>query len=188
MNSNPKRKIKNIILEYLNEKISGGKYYRAIIKFEGNTVVFEPKGYYERFDDDGNPVLHTGGLWWRSDVPETSASKLIGGAVLGLWSMGNHKGLNLKEAFIYEISESPDLDLSGVTIDDFEWLKEVRYRRAVEGRYVGKFIYTPEYNKSANNFYERINQDPWDEDTNIDVEDWEDFENKIFTMGVGDLK
>ena len=84
--------IKNTIREILNEQNSTQKYYRAIPKYEGDEVVFEPKGYYEAFDDEGYPMFHTGDIMLKSNKPETAASKTVGGAVLGAWSMFRYKG------------------------------------------------------------------------------------------------
>ena len=169
-------------------QIYNQKYYRIITNFKGDSVVFEPKGYYEATDDEGNPMMHTGDVWSRSTTPEITASKTIGGAVLGLWSMGHSQGSKIKTGFAYEINETPQKDLSGLSIDDFEWLKEVRYTKPVKGIYIGKFTYTEQFNKSATNFYERLNQDPYDEDTEIDVEDWDTFERYILTINKKDLK
>lgn len=72
----------------LNESVNNQSYYRIITNFEGDSVIFEPKGYYEATDDEGNPIMHTGDVWSRSTTPEITASKIIGGAILGLWSMG----------------------------------------------------------------------------------------------------
>ncbi len=185
---NIKNKINRFIFEYLSEEKAHIFYYRAINKYRGNEIVFHPKGYYEATDNQGNPIIFKGDVWMRSEIPELTASKTVGGAVLGLWSMGNHHGLNIKNAFIYKINEKPEKDLSHVKMDDFEWLKEVRYKRPVKGIYIGKFEYTKEFNDSAINFYERLNQDPWDEDTVIDIEDWESFERMIYTLNKNHLK
>jgi len=173
--------------QIVNESVNNQSYYRIITNFEGDSVVFEPKGYYEATDDEGNPIMHTGDVWGRSTTPEIAASKIIGGAILGLWSMGRSQGSNIKTGFVYEINETPQKDLSNLTIDDFEWLKEVRYTKPVKGIYIGKFTYTEQFNKSATNFYERLNQDPYDEDTEIDVEDWDAFERYILTINKKDL-
>jgi len=168
-------------------KGSNKSYYRALSKFKGNNVVFKPKGYHEATDEDGNPIMHTGDVWARSEKPEIAASKIIGGAILGLWSMGNNVGKLIDNAYVYEIKESPQKDLSHIRRDDFEWLKEVRYTKPVKGKFVGKFSYSEQFDKSAMNFYDRLNEDPWD-DSDVDIEDWDKFEKFILSMGKNDLK
>lgn len=173
--------------QFVNENTNKQSYYRIITNFEGSSIVFEPKGYYEATDDEGNPIMHTGDVWSRSNTPEISASKTVGGAVLGLWSMGYSQGFNIEAGYIYEINEKPQKDLSNLRIDDFEWLKEVRYVKPVKGIYVGKFIYTEQFDMSAINFYNRLTQDPNDEDDEIDVEDWDAFEKYILTIDKNEL-
>jgi hypothetical protein len=96
----PPMQIKRLINHVISETINRGVYYRATKDFLGNEVVFEPTGYYEEVDDEGSPLLHPGDVWKRSNVPEVSASKTVGGAVLGLWTMGNHHNISLKFAHI----------------------------------------------------------------------------------------
>lgn len=182
-----KRSIKTYIREFLNKENSNQKYYRAIPNYEGADVVFEPKGYYEAFDDDGNPIFHTGDIMLKSDKPEIAASKTVGGSVLGAWSMFRVKGEKQNVVFIYEIYDKPYKDLSNVRIDDFEYLKEVRYNTPVNGKYIGKFIYEKQFNDSAENFYNRFSEDYLDVE-NVDVEKWEEFEKYILTMGENELK
>jgi hypothetical protein len=184
-----KKFIKATIREFLNESQSSQAYYRAVTEFSGENVVFEPKGYYEAFDDDGNPVFHTGDVLARSKTPEISASKSIGGALLGVWSMLNHYGsLKNNKIYLYSIHEKPDKDLSNVGMDDFEYIKEVRYKNPVRGSYIGYFVLDNEFNKSANNFYERFTGEPWDEYTEEQLEMWEDFERLLLTINKRDLK
>jgi len=179
--------IKTTIREFLNEQKYNQKYYRAIPNYEGVDVVFEPKGYYEAFDDDGNPIFHTGDIMLKSDKPEIAASKNVGGAVLGAWSMFRTKGTKEKVVYIYEIQDKPYKDLSNVRIDDFEYLKEVRYNVPVKGIYVGKFIYDENFNDSAENFYNRFSDDYLDVE-NVDTEKWDEFVNYILTMNHTELK
>ena len=70
-----KKFIKATIREFLNENQSSQTYYRAVTEFSGENVVFEPKGYYEAFDDDGNAVFLAGDVLAKSKTPEISASK-----------------------------------------------------------------------------------------------------------------
>ena len=185
-----KKIAEDILSEYLNEQNSNQKYYRAVTEFKGDSVIFEPKGYYESFDDDGNPEFHTGDVIARSTTPEISASKTIGGALLGVWSMLNHHGSlsNNNKIYLYSINEKPNKDLSHVRYDDFEYIKEVRYKKPVKGNYIGYFVFDREFNKNSNNFYERFTGEPWDEYTEEQVEMWEDFERFLLTVGEKDLK
>lgn len=178
---------KTTIREFLNEQNSNQKYYRAIPNYEGIDVVFEPKGYYEAFDDDGNPMFHTGDIMLKSDKPEIAASKTVGGSVLGAWSMFRTKGTKQNVVYIYEIHITPYKDLSNVSIDDFYWLKEVRYNIPVNGKYVGQFIYDKNFNDNAENFYNRFSDDYLDIE-NVDTEKWEEFEKYILTMNEHQLK
>ena len=165
-------------------------YYRAITEFKGDNIIFEPEGYYESFDDDGNPEFHTDDIIARSTTPEISASKTIGGALLGVWSMLNHYGslTGNNKIYIYSINEKPNKDLSHVRVDDFEYIQEVRYKKPVEGNYIGYFIFDNNFNKNAENFYERFTGEPWDEYTEEQVEMLEDFHRLISTLNKNDLK
>jgi hypothetical protein len=183
-----KEVIKTMVREFLNEKQSNETYYRAVTEFSGNNVVFEPKGYYEAFDDDGNAMFLSGDVLAKSTTPEISASKSIGGALLGVWSMLNHHGsLKNNKIYLYSIHEKPDKDLSNVGMDDFEYIKEVRYKNPVRGSYIGYFVFDNEFNENANNFYERFTSDPWDEYTEEQIEMWEDFEKFLLTVNVSNL-
>lgn len=184
---NLRKSIKTVIQEFLTEQKSEQNYYRAIPNYEGVDVVFEPKGYYEAFDDEGNPIFHSGDVMLISDKPEIAASKTVGGSVLGAWSMFRTKGVKQNVVYIYEINAEPYKDLSNVKIDDFYWLKEVRYNVPVNGKYVGKFIFDKQFNDSAENFYNRFSDDYLDFE-NVDTEMWEDFENYILSMGKNQLK
>ncbi len=94
------------------------KYYRAVEEDLGKTVEFEPLGYYEAIDKDGNPVMKYD-TFWVSDVPEVAASKTVGGAVMGLYSMFMQHGKKPNFFYIYEIMEEPDVDISDWTYGDF---------------------------------------------------------------------
>lgn len=166
------------------------KYYRAVDTFYGQTFYFEPRGYYEAFDDDGSPIMVSGSdVFRKSTNPELSASKTIGGAILGLWSMYNHNGIDSvdKSVYIYEINKEPYKDLSHVNMYDFAYLKEVRYDKPVVGKYVGKFTYDQKFEEDAKNFYERIaDNDPYSE-SEYDLDKWEDFEKYLLTINKRDL-
>lgn len=184
------QKIKNIIKEEINEYSSHQEYYRAVTEFKTNSVIFQPKGYYESFDDDGNPEFLIDDIFIRSKIPEISASKTVGGALLGVWSMLNHhtKIKNNTKIYVYSIKEKPDKDLSHVGIDDFEYIKEVRYKKPVEGEYVGYYIFDERFNKLAENFYERFNMDPWEDYTDEQIKWYNEFERYILTVSKNDLK
>jgi len=174
----------------LLKEASSQSFYRAVTTKDSDTVLFEPKGYYEAIDDNGNPITTRGDVLSRSNVPEVAASKTVGGAVLGAWSMLRHHGKlsSNTKIYIYKINQTPDKDLSHIHRDDFEWLQEVRYKTAVEGSYVGLFVYNKVFNDDAENFYNRlVDDDPWSE-IEIDIDKWEDFEHMILTMKESDLQ
>jgi len=176
--------------DLLNESTSR-KYYRAITKNAGDTVLFEPKGYYEAVDDDGKLVINKYDMIMKSNIPELAASKSVGGAILGAWSMLQHYGKTSKAitVHVYRILDVPDKDLSQLRGDDFEWLQEVRYRKPVTGTYVGSFKYDNKFNDEAENFYARLVEpdNPWDE-PEVDIDKWEQFERMILTMRESDLR
>ena len=154
--------IKNLNLKKINEEISGNKFYRAVEKYMGKTIEFEPEGYYEAIDNEGNPVFKYD-TFWVSDVPEVAASKSIGGAVMGLYSMFMQHKKNPNIFYVYEINEKPDVDISHWDMCDFALLREVRYRRAIKGKYVGKVTITDDMKKRLNAFYEITGLDAYDE-------------------------
>ena len=146
----------------LNEVSTGEKYYRAVEKNLGKTVEFEPEGYYEAIDDYGDPIYKFN-TFWVSDKPEVAASKSVGGAVMGLYSMFMQHGKKPEIFYIYEINEKPDVDISHWEIDDFAYLQEVRYRRPVKGKYKGKVLITDDIIKRLRAFYEIAGLDAYDE-------------------------
>jgi 2'-5' RNA ligase len=146
----------------INEVIINEKYYRAVEKNMGKTVEFEPEGYYEAIDDKGNPIFKYD-TFWVSDIPEVAASKSIGGAVMGLYSMFMQHGKKPTIFYIYEINEKPDVDISHWDYGDFAHLKEVRYRKPVQGKYRGKVTITDDMIKRLNAFYEVSSLDTYDE-------------------------
>ena len=75
------------------------KYYRAEDKYLGETFDFliERGCYYEKIGKDNQPVFFFG-EWKVSDIPEIAASKFVGGAVMGAFSMRH-----AKKYFIYAI-------------------------------------------------------------------------------------
>jgi len=137
--------IKKLLFEYSEQ----GKYYRAEGEFIGKEVKYEPKGFYEAIDDDGGLVPTYGG-YHRSTIKELSASKYVGGAVIGSYSM--REGTDT--FYIYEIDKKPHIDISHYTQDDFEYIEEVRYRENVIGKYIGKVILDKELKDTIDAFYE----------------------------------
>ena len=131
----------------------------------------------------------TGDVMGRSNIPEVAASKNIGGALLGVWSMLMHYGgdKNGVKIYIYSIDETPDKDLSHIRYGDFEYLKEVRYKKAVKGNYIGYFIIDKKFNEYAENFYNRINGDPWDEFTDEEIDMYDEFEKFLEDININDL-
>ena len=141
---------------------AGDKYYRAIEKYMGETIEFEPEGFYEAIDDNGNPIYKYD-TFWVSETPEVAASKSVGGALMGLYSMFMQHSKNPGVFYVYEITEKPDVDISHWEIGDFTYLQEVRYRRPVRGSYVGKVDITDDFKKRMNAFYEINGLEAYDE-------------------------
>ena len=154
--------ISNLELTQIKENVNTEKYYRAVEKNMGKTVEFEPEGFYEAIDDDGNPIWKYD-TFWVSETPEVAASKSVGGAVMGLYSMFMQHGKNPQVFYIYEINEKPDVDISHWDMGDFAHLKEVRYRRPVQGTYKGKVTITDDLKQRLRAFYEITGLDAYDE-------------------------
>ena len=154
--------ISNLNIKSLKEEVSREKYYRAVEKNMGETVEFEPEGYYEAIDDNGDPIWKYD-TFWVSDKPEVAASKSVGGAVMGLYSMFIQHNKNPEIFYVYVITEKPDVDISHWEIGDFAHLKEVRYRRPVQGKYLGKVTITDDFKKRMNAFYEINSLEAYDE-------------------------
>lgn len=163
---------------------NGEKYYRAVEKYMGKTIEFEPQGFYEAIDDEGNPIFKYD-TFWVSETPEVAASKSIGGAVMGLYSMFMQHGKNPGVFYIYEITEEPDVDISHWDIGDFTHLKEVRYRRPVQGKYRGKVTITDDMKKRLNAFYEVTGLEAYDEP---DEETAEIFDNTDYEKYIGGVE
>jgi hypothetical protein len=54
--------------------------------------------------------------------------------------MGSYSMNHSNTFYIYEICEEPDKDISHWDGQDFGYLEEVRYRKPVTGKYIGKTI------------------------------------------------
>ena len=160
------------------------KYYRAVEKNMGKTVEFEPEGFYEAIDDNGDPIWKYD-TFWVSETPEVAASKSVGGAVMGLYSMFMQYRKNPQIFYIYEINEKPDVDISHWDYGDFYHLKEVRYRRPVQGKYLGKVTITDDFKKRINAFYEMNSLEAYDEP---DEETREVFDDTNYDQYLGNVK
>lgn len=169
--TNESIKLRNILFE---GKIN--KFYRALTEYIGDTVLFKPHGYYEAVDKKNNPVKPKYGLigdFEESKIPETAASKYIGGCVLGSFSMNNSKNY-----YIYEINQVPDIDISHWSEGDFEYIEEVRYRKNVPANYIGKVQLNTFQFDALFNYYELLNSRINDEDADIDSKWYEFFDTE----------
>jgi len=138
--------------------INSKPYFRAQDEFIGDSVVFEPNGYYEAVDEDGFPIEFYG-EFAESETKEIAASEYIGGAVMGNFSM--HYNMNrkiVKKYFIYKIDDSPDIDISHWDKGDFSHIKEVRYRRNVAGNFIGEVNLSDEQTKALKEYYNLLSQ------------------------------
>ena len=186
-----KKRIKKLNIKF--EKggyVDNKNYYRAVTEDLGLQTTFVPQNRYEAFDNEGNPITRgASDVFMLSDKLEISASKSVGGAILGLWSMYNSNGINPvgKKVYVYAISKKPYKDLSGVRMADFEYLKEVRYDRPISAKRVGYFEYDQKFNEDALNFYGRISDDDPYSEMEYDIDAWEDFEQYILTLNITDL-
>ena len=170
--------------------VNNKNYYRAVTEDLGLQTTFVPQNRYEAFDNMGNPITRgASDIFMLSDKLEISASKSVGGAILGLWSMFNSNGLNPigKKVYIYAIDKKPYLDLSHVRMADFEYLQEVRYDKPISAKRIGYFEYDQKFNEGALNFYGRISDDDPYSEMEYDIEEWEDFEQYILTLNKSDL-
>lgn len=174
----------------LKEIISANSYYRAVGEYHGDNIKFKPEGYYEYIDDSNSPIYFFGDHK-KSDTKETAASKYIGGAVLGASSMNTDQDNGTY--FIYEINETPDKDISHWSGGDFEYLQEIRYRKDVEGKYIGKVVLDLKTQLIFREFYRLKSQteDSWeDSDKNkytdlvINMEQNGDFQRMLNTIKV----
>lgn len=140
-----------------------GKYYRVLNINFGKDVTFEPKSYSEAFEqgEDGKwyPKHNKYGGYWKSNIPEISASKNIGSAIMGNWTASGMP--QTTEFFIYELEDGvePDYDISHLEIGDFKQLQEVRYRKPVKGKLIGEFKLTPDIYKIFNENYDLMSED-----------------------------
>ena len=125
-------------------------------------VDFKPEGYYEAVGKDNSPIFafdeHR-----VSNVAELCASKIIGGCVMGSFSMTRSN-----EYYIYQIDEEPEVDISDWVGEDFEYLEEVRYRHPVKGIYIGKIILSNYQKKLFEAFYKLFEYEEIDDEDEMD--------------------
>ena len=143
-------------------------YYRASRTYLGTSPVIKPTGHYEGVDKNGDPEISFGSndmtLFHISDILETAASKYIGGAILGAFSMFRNEGTILGPVYLYQINDKPDVDISHWDMQDFAHLEEVRYRKPVKATFIGSYTYTPTDRKKFGSLYEVVgNEDPYHE-------------------------
>jgi hypothetical protein len=110
------------------------KYYHSTKSSKFTINEMEPKGYYEKIQDDiGCPEIRSiGGIsigYPISDIEESSFSKSIAGAIIG--GKDNCWKDTTCSLDIYETEETPDIDISECDGGDFIELEEVRYRRII---------------------------------------------------------
>lgn len=166
--------IKSLLREQLKRI---GQYFRAESGFIGDDVLFEPQGFYEAIsDDEYNAPIYKYDTFWISKTPEVAASKIVGGAVLGASSMLiHHKKLKPNTfIYIYQLAGIPDKDISHWDIQDFAHLQEVRYRKPVAGKYIGRVQLTKNIVSLFNTFYEimaRQDSSYWESQDDIDTEE-----------------
>ena len=168
-----------------------GIYYRAEHKYVGHDVTFIPKGFYEKTNAEGSPVFHKYdyNMHIASDVKELAASKTIGGAILGAWSMRNSiqqqttsdDAAPVRRVFLYKLTGKSPTDISHWHSFDFPWLQEVRFRRPVKGEYLGVYNYTTDDFDLFNKFYEAVSMEDGDTVPD-DEEEWEEMKNAVTNM------
>lgn len=86
--------------------------------------------------------------------------------------------------YVYEINDAPDKDISHWNIGDFIFLEEVRFRKNVKGRYIGKVVINKEIENMLSCWYEFYNKDHWDEENVSDkcekFKNIEDINNYVY--------
>lgn len=133
-------------------------YYRASAAYLGPSTIIKPSGYYEGVDESGCPMrvgMSDEPEFLESDILETAASKYIGGAILGAYSMKSYSPAP-KTIHIYKIDKKPDIDISHWDMDDFRYLEEVRYREPVQAKYIGSYSYSSEDKKKFDALYQLL--------------------------------
>lgn len=120
------------------------KYYRVVGDFFGEEHTFVPKDIYEYVDFRNNIPTYLGG---NSDIKEVCFSKRIPRA---FFAIAPFLVLD-KTYYIYETDVEPCIDLSEIKEGDFEATQEVRYRKPVYTKYIGKF-------RAHENFHENITE------------------------------
>jgi hypothetical protein len=160
-------------------------------------IEFEPNGYYELLDENGYPsVAYTDSETGRtefetSEKPQISASKNIGGAITGLFSMLRNNKVNPRQKIaIYEITEKPSVEIpSDARVADFPFLSEVRYDNKVSGKKTKEINLTEKDIDFLNDFYDSFEMDSDQYDNLLKKYNAEDnneldniFKDKIFNL------
>lgn len=167
------------------EEYSNQKYYHASGIYHGKTFEFTPQGFYEHIGEDNYPIYRYG-EHIISEIPETSASKYIGGSLLGSFSTDRD---NTKK-YIYEIEDKPDKDISHWSGQDFAYLKEVRYRKTFVGKCIGYIILDTKILQIFTDFYDYQAHgcDEYAEFPEEGTEDYERFDKIINMMEYGEFQ
>lgn len=122
------------------------KYYRVVEEFLGKEYTFIPKNTYEYIDfKDGILTFLEG----KSPIKEVCFSKKIPNCFFAIAPF-----LILdKTYYIYETDIESSVDLSRIKEGDFEATKEVRYRKPVYSKYIGKFKAHESFHESITDLY-----------------------------------
>lgn len=136
------------------------KFYRVVNVDLGEETGFLPTSYTEQveeYEGKHRVIPNKYGNFKKSKIAETSASKSIGAALMGNWSASGHPQIG--NFYVYEISDTPDVDLSNEENYDFKQLQEVRYRKPVNGKLVGNIHLTPEISNLFTENYNLFSED-----------------------------
>lgn len=152
------------------------RYYRASPEYLGKKVTLTPTDYYEAIDPSGESSMIFD-EYMESDIPEIAASKYIGGAVLGSFSMNRGKAIY----YIYFTDSSPDVDISHWGGGDFILLEEVRFRKKTVFKYLGEVSLSEDDLFLFNLYYKQFEVDDADEYEDVYTEEDLEFfeENNI---------
>ena len=124
--------------------------FHASLDNLGKQVDFDSGGRYEKINKNGTPVQQTINMehigWEISDTPQLCASKSAAGAALAKMQ---HTTRNEPKhdydditIYLYEINQSPDVDISNAVTGDFSFLEEVRYNNPADDPIHGELAHT----------------------------------------------
>ena len=125
--------------------------FHATLNSHGEQFTFDRGGYYEKVDEYGTPVQR-GGLdgfigFAMSDTSELAASYRPEAAVFAVIKnlvndTGDAGGAGGSiPVNVYDVSGSPDVDMSDAVVGDFALIDEVRYREPEENPVSGELAY-----------------------------------------------